>query len=210
MIETASLVEYWERGYLAAPGLFDPAETAGWRAEAERLATTRQDAGGVIDHSPLFAGLVGDQRLQDLVATLFGHEGALLEGCLVTGPRGGPTDRLEREYPTRAAFGILADQMLTVILGIDAGAPDRGTLELLPASHRPLYQRSPLDSFGASVDLSRAHQLHLGAGDAVCVHSMTPHRHRRHGAPAPQRALHLTYVVDPVGGVYDRYRAWRG
>lgn len=210
MIETASLVEYWERGFLAAPGLFDSAESAAWRGEADRLSPGAAVRGGLIDHSALFASLVGDHRLHELVGMLFGHEGALLDASLITGPRGGPADRLEREHPTRAAFGIPADQMLTVVLGIDGGAPGAPTLEVLPASHRPLFHHGPLDSLGASVDLSRAHQLRLEPGDAVCVHSMTPHRHHHHGAPVPPRALHLTYVVDPVGGVYDRYRAWRG
>lgn len=214
MIETASLVEYWERGFLATPGEFDPGEVAAWQAESTRLARLRTRPGAVLDRvveqSTHFAALARDTRVLGLVGHLFGHVGSLMEASLLTTRLRRATRPFIRHHPTRTGFGVPPDQMLTVMIGLTPGRPEAVAVELLPARHRPTPAALDIPSRGG--DLSDVHVQRLAPGDLLCIHSLTPHRYRPTPAPAAAAptTLRLTYVVDALGGIYDRVRAWRG
>lgn len=214
MIETTSLVEYWDRGFLAMPGEFDPEEVAAWQAESGRLSRLRTRPAAVLDRvierSTPFAALAEDARVRGLVAHLFGHAGSLMEASLLTSRTRRATRPFLRHHSCRTGFGVPPDQMLTVMVGLTPGRPGRVAVELLPEQHRPTA--ATLDISARRGDLSEVHVEPLAPGDLLCIHSLTPHRYRPSPAPAAPTptTLQLTYVVDPLGGIYDRVRAWRG
>ncbi len=216
VIETATVVEYWELGYLPAAGLLDGAEAAAWAEAGARLVADRGAPGGAVDvvqHAPALAAVASDPRILEVVTDLFGHHGELLEASLL---RAGPASSaapLKRVHAECADFGIAPDQMVVAYVGLGLPGEPPGTVALVPGHHRPHPRTGtgvPLDRDGGRADLSRVVVPTLQAGDLLFVHSLTPHRPRPVGSAQPWRPLRLTYVVDPRGGAYDRYRAWRG
>ncbi|MDX2207295.1 MAG: hypothetical protein SFU57_06590 [Gemmatimonadales bacterium] len=211
MIETASLVEYWDRGFLAMPGEFGAEEVAAWQTESSRLA--RQGRPGaaldrVVEASASFAALARDPRILDLVGHLFGHAAVLMEASLLTSRLRRATRPFLRHHSSRSGFGVPPDQMLTVAVGIAPANPDAVAVEMLPEQHRPTP--APLDIPVRKGHLSGVHVQPLAPGDLLCIHSLTPHRFRPAPLAEAPATLRLSYVVDSAGGIYDRVRAWRG
>lgn len=212
MIETATVVEYWDHGYLPGSGALPASRVAAVAREmAGRPAGPR--AHDVADASTALRSLASHPQIVGIVADLFGHQGELLEATLLRARPASPAAPLLRVHPGWADFGVAPDQMVVAYVHLGLPGDPGGTVELLPHHHRPHdapTRDAPLDTGPERTDLVKVTVPTLHPGDLLFVHSLTPHRPRPVVGAQPWRPLRLTYVVDPRGRAFERFRAWRG
>ena len=222
--------EYRDRGFVPLHGRFPPEDVAAWigerdrltagfaHATAERYQRRRTVSGGMIldridpvcDVSPVFAALAADERILAPVAELLGEVPALLKGKLIVKRPGTAGYGLHQDFPYWAWLGLPAEEILSVLVAVDAANAGNGGVELFPGLHHERLQPSPDDPRDIDeqvMDLATGSIPNLAAGDLLLFHSLTPHRSAPNVSTLSRTALFFTYVPARHGDLYARYHA---
>jgi 2-aminoethylphosphonate dioxygenase len=233
-LQPSDLEQYQRTGYVAVRGMFSPEEIAAWQRECDRLWSVvaalpqngriqhRGVVGGestttiadridpLLDLSPTFAALTGDERIIGPTSSALGSGAALLKEKLITKRPGTMGYAAHQDYPYWEWLGIPADELLTVLVAIDAADRENGALEVFPGMHRERIQPppdNPLDTDETMLNPEAGEAIELDAGDILLFHSMVPHRSDANRSSRSRRALFLTYTTVRYPGAYQRYHA---
>lgn len=225
-------------GYTVVRGLFDPAEMAAARSEAERLMTrtdlmdprnlrcrwmpnvvTGQSCqfecfDPVIDISPACASLAFDERLLALLAELYREPACLFKDKLLFKPPGVKGYGMHQDWIAWPGF---PRSFLTVLVPFDRAGADNGATEVFPGYHHHgsltpedgEYHELP----AGLVDESRGVVLELEPGDVAIFGGFTPHRSAPNRSDRWRRQLYLSYNKLSDGGEqrakhYAEFHAW--
>jgi hypothetical protein len=224
-IEPMSIDHWQSHGWMTVPGFLGPDELDLLRNEADRLlqekrhfdmrggvpfSPTRSDRlDPVIDLSPSFAALAADPRVTGLAATVLGGQPQLMKDKFIAKPPGAAGYLTHQDGAYWKDLGIDFDGFLTVALFLDDAAPDQGPVECASGFHRllltgPNGEIDPDDS-----QLGPFTMIEAKAGDALLIHSLTPHRSGTNRSNRMRRALLFSYGVDDRPDLYGRYYQMR-
>jgi len=229
-LSRAQIDAYHTRGYLFLRGVFAAAEVFAWQAECDRLwaqsellrarhpgAKLRRSVAGevvldrldpVIDLSPVFRDLAGEERLLGPVRLLLQQDACLFKDKLITKPPGTEGYRMHQDYPYWEVAGVPPDDLLTVQIAIDGADRHNGAVEVFPGLHRgrlPAPAHEPRDVDETQMDTSRGELAELAPGDLLLFHSLVPHRSGTNHSAWSRRTLFFTYNAARHG---DRYRTY--
>lgn len=227
-----------EDGFTVVRGLFDPAEMAAARAEADRLMrrTDLMDTKNlrcrwmpnvvtgetcqfecfdpVIDISPTCAGLAYDERLLAVLAELYREPACLFKDKLIFKPPGVKGYGLHQDWIGWPGF---PRSFLTVLIPFDRAGADNGATEVFPGYHHN-GSLTPADGechelSADVVDEGRGVLLELEPGDVGIFGGFTPHRSAPNRSGRPRRQLYLSYNKLSDGGErraahYADFHAW--
>ncbi len=222
--ESASLREYWERGYIALRGLFAKEEIQEWSKEADRLLQLDlihpdnirspfwQNSGDkperinpVIDISPVFEKLVRDPRIISVVESIFGDKAYLFKDKLIFKAPGttGYTMHQDQAYWQLCP----ADDILSVSIQIDGASAEKGCIELFPAKHHEMLtpvgvRRNFEPDEVAQIDPATGEKMETQPGDILIFHSLAPHQSGPNTASFSRRSIYLTYSSASHGDLY--------
>ena len=230
------LREYWSNGYIALRGLFTKDDVRRWSDECDRLLKSeyvfknnirtpfRMNSGDrperidpVVDISKVFASVVADPRITDVVGAIFRDRPLLFKDKLIFKAPGtdGYTMHQDQAYWQLCP----ADDILSVSIQIDGANAANGCIELFPGYHGRLFtpakmraQMRPEDI--AQLDLSTGKKIETQPGDVLIFHSLTPHRSERNLDTTSRRSIYLTYSAARNGDFYAQqlrnYLAYNG
>lgn len=212
--------QWASHGWLHIPAFLSPDELEGLRLEADRLLENKAhfDARGAVPFSPRrkdrldpvidlsnpFASLARDRRLLALAATLVGDRPQLLKDKFIAKPPGTAGYGTHQDGAYWQGLGVDLDKMLTIALFLDDAAAEQGPFECASDLHHVLLSGpdgaiDPDDSgLGFTV-------IEAKAGDALVIHSLTPHRSGPNRSKKMRRALLFSYGVDDRPNLYERY-----
>jgi hypothetical protein len=220
-IELTATDHWSSHGWVFLPGFLGPDELGPLREEADRLigrkeyfdtrglvpfSPTRSDRlDPVIDLSETFAALAADPRLLDLAATYLGGHPQLMKDKFIAKPPGATGYGTHQDGAYWQGLGVDFDRMLTIAIFLDDAAPDQGPIECASGFHRTL-----LTGPDGAVDpddstLGPFTMIEARAGDALLLHSLTPHRSGPNRSDRMRRALLFSYGVDESPDLYGRY-----
>jgi 2-aminoethylphosphonate dioxygenase len=197
-IDTAQALQYRTDGYLVVRGVFSAEQVVALDADARRLheRTAR------------------DQRLLDIIGTLYGEPACLFKDKLIFKSPGTPGYKLHQDYISWKSFPT---SFLTVIIAIDAAGANNGATEVFPGYHQQGCL-SPRDGSyhqlaDDAVDLSKGVVLDLAPGDVAIFSGYTPHRSDANRSSEWRRLLYLSYNALSDGGEqrdshYTEFRGW--
>jgi len=221
---------YWEKGWVALPGLFTAAEASAWDIEAKRLLqadfvhddnlrTGFRPIDGkkmieridpVIDVSPLFQSVVDDPRILGALASIFRDEPKLFK------------DKLIFKLPKMTGYTMHQDQawwqmcdsddILSVSIAVDGASVDNGCIELFPGYHRSLISpKGELRNLHEAevkqhIDETKGQKIATKPGDVLIFHSLAPHRSGDNTSTGSRRSLYLTYTAARSGNLYAAHR----
>ena len=171
--------------------------------------------------SPIFDGLLRDERILDIVAQLIGPDIRMHHTKLnVKPPGGGEAVEWHQDW---AFYPATNDDILEVGLLLDDATEENGALLVVPGSHRgPIYDHHVAGSFAGAMDpascdglsLSRSVALTAPAGSMTIHHVRTVHGSRTNTSDRPRRLLLFGYaaadawpLVASVQGAFDAYEA---
>jgi len=221
------LREYWSNGYIALRGLFTKDDVRRWSDECDRLLKSeyvfknnirtpfRMNSGDrperidpVVDISKVFASVVADPRITDVVGAIFRDRPLLFKDKLIFKAPGtdGYTMHQDQAYWQLCP----ADDILSVSIQIDGATAANGCIELFPGYHdRLLTPAGTLCNFRAEeraqVDLSKGEKIETQPGDVLIFHSLAPHQSSTNLANVSRRSLYLTFSAARVGDLYQEH-----
>jgi len=219
-----------EQGFALVHGLFSPIEAHDWRNEADRLlkleiinednlrspfkhihAPYPQTIDPVLDISPSFRSLLKDDRVQHILTSLLGDEGAPFRDELHFHLPG------THNEPWRQDFAQGWDELpdanaITLLFQIEPADGNYGRIEIYQNSHAHLLtprdaERPLNDTELKTLDSSNLQQLQTEAGDLVILHCQTPHRNGNNLTTYPRRSLNLTFNALRNGQFREDYYA---
>lgn len=216
--------DYDEKGYARLPGVFAPEVIAEMEAECERLwartelldeenlrtrvvgAQHRSDRlDPVIDVSELFASLVADERILGPVAEVLGPDPRLFKDKLIFKPPGARGYLCHQDYAYWQAQGAPPEDLISVIVCIDAADETNGAVEFFPQHDELLSPPGEV----ADVDEDRlrvpGELVSTSPGDLVIFGSLTPHRSGSNEGSTTRRQLYLSFNAASSGNLYDFY-----
>jgi 2-aminoethylphosphonate dioxygenase len=221
--------EYRENGFLHRRGVFTPEEIAAFQAECDRLlhldlvhpdnirtpfrmnsGETPERIDPVVDISPVFAALVEDARIVNVVRDLFEDAPRLFK------------DKLILKLPGTSGYSAHQDQawwqlcppddILSVSVQMDGANAENGGIELFRGYHDRL--RTPegvmrnwtAEEEAEWLDPARSYLPETRPGDVLIFHSLTPHRSGRNTSSGkPRRSLYLSYSAARSGDLHAVY-----
>lgn len=224
--------QYWREGFLIVPGRFSEEEVASWREEVERLflmpglrdplnlrAETRhhEQQGYILDRldpvldlSPTFQNLVGDPRITQAVASIFGEEPSLLRCKLIRKTPGTHGYGLHQDYPYWEWMGVPGDDLLSIAISVDHADASSGAMELFAGLHdrkHPPSSDEVRDMDSAVIENMQGVRPHLNPGDMMIFHSLAPHRSSPNRSSHNRTLLLPTFAAGHHGDIYARYHA---
>jgi hypothetical protein len=154
----------------------------------------------VIDLSPACAHFSADQRLLEMLRSLFGEEACLFNDKLIFKPAGAIGYEIHQDYRHGTVY---PRNVVAVIIPVDPATRDNGCTEVFAGHHRlgELIEHTSVN-YRSSPDLleeGEAVPLELNPGDIALMHCFTPHRslpNRTHGL---RRQLFLSYHSAAAG-----------
>jgi ectoine hydroxylase-related dioxygenase (phytanoyl-CoA dioxygenase family) len=234
-VSTERVAEYWRRGYLHVPRLFDAAEVAALESECACLAGEgdapsprgresfpRQDRAGrpvrnlfdpVVRHSPVIRKLLETEALVDALGRILGDDARLFKDKLIVRPPGTEGYGLHQDFAYWGWTGVPADRLLAVQIAVDDADAHNGAVRFYPELHGnllPATARDGNDIDAERVRHSRGELVPTRAGDVVIFHSLTPHASDANRSDGPRRTLYLTYNAAACGDFYRIYYQDRG
>lgn len=233
--ELARAVRGYRRdGFVVLRSPFHSGELEGWRAECDRLAAVLADAeaddphiqsrgrvgGGtvrdrydpLIEVSPPFRELAGDLRVRSIARAILGDDPALLKDRLILKAAGTEGYGLHRDWPYWAWMGIPADEIVSLMVCIDAADEASGAIEVFPGLHRselPAAAEDPRDLDPAAVEGRESRLATARAGDVLLLHPMAPHRSGPNLAARSRRTVTFVFTSARHAGARERYYADR-
>lgn len=222
-----SIGEYRENGFAKIQGLFTHEEAKLWANECDRvwsvvdkddervnwrdhgeLGSIPDRLDPVVDISPVFAKLAADQRLTEVAKSVLGQDESLFKGKLIMKLPGTMGYDLHQDYPYWEFLGIPADDLIIMVVPIDAWDESNGGIEFFPGYHHeriPGPPDEPLDTDPALVDLSSGSLMTLNPGDVCFFHPLAPHQSAPNTSKNDRRTLYFTYVKGVHKDVYEKY-----
>ncbi|GAA3407847.1 phytanoyl-CoA dioxygenase family protein [Paenibacillus hodogayensis] len=223
------LEQYGRDGYLVLRGVFTREEAALWRAECERLlslsdivdplnirvgfrqvgeesAVERFDP--LVDISPVFAGLVKDERILTPLRDIYLDEPLLFKDKLVFKLPGMSGYTMHQDGAWWQGFPIQG--LISVMVAIDGASGENGGLELFPGYHDRLRSaagelRNMNEAEIAEIDLAKGELVETEPGDIILFHSLAPHRSGSNTANYSRKQLYLTYSPSRNGQLYQAH-----
>jgi hypothetical protein len=224
----AELAAYARDGFVAAPGLFDPAEGAairawtdevqGWPevpgramvygepslAEPERRLVNRIE--NFYPYHDGFRALFDGEKLRGRVGELFSEAAVLFKDKINLKLPGG--DGFKPHQDQQAGWWVYASLFVTALVAIDPATAENGCLELAAGHHR----RGLIG--GEWTPLTEADMRGMTfvpyptrPGDAVFFDSFVPHRSGPNLTAEARRVLYVTYNRLADGDHRERYYA---
>ncbi|HET9334175.1 MAG TPA: phytanoyl-CoA dioxygenase family protein [Gemmatimonadota bacterium] len=222
--------EYRADGYAVVASPFDPAEVAAWQVECDRLAGLLDEADpsdpriqsrghrarGVVrdrydpvtDFSPLFRGLEEDSRLLSIAARVLGAIPILLKDRLILKSAGTHGYGLHMDWPYWEWLGIPPDEIVTLMLSVDATDAKNGAIEVFAGLHRtplPAAADDPRDLDPKAVEGLQPRLATTRAGDILLLHPTAPHRSGPNLSGGSRRIVTFIYTIDRHAGARERY-----
>lgn len=177
-----------------------------WQTNARTGECQFETFDPIIDLAPACHALALDERLLDLLATLYGEQARLFKDKLIYKPPGCPGYALHQDWIAWPGF---PRSFLTVLVPLESATLDNGCTVAYPGYHKAGClspedgQYHPLPE--GTVDEARAVPLELEPGDVAVFGGFTPHRSAENRSPRWRRQLYLSYNKDSDGG--DRREA---
>lgn len=234
-LSAEQISEYWRRGYLRVPRLFDDAEVAALKAECARLACEgdahsprqresfpREDRAGrpvrnlfdpVVAHSPVIRKMLEKESLVSTLCSVFADEACLFKDKLILRPPGTAGYGLHQDFAYWGWTGVPPDRLLALQIAVDDADERNGAVCFYPELHGCLLPATAREGNDIQAELVREYRSELvptRAGDAVLFHSLTPHWSDTNRSDGPRRTLYLTYNAASSGDLYRIYYQDRG
>jgi hypothetical protein len=234
-LTAAQVSEYWRRGYLRIPELFDAAEVEVLRGECARLAREgdvrspgapesfpRADPAGrpvrnlfdpVVPHSREIRDLLSKEALVSTLRSVFRDEPRLFKDKLIVRPPGTAGYGLHQDFAYWGWTGVPADRLLALQIAVDAADERNGAVCFYPEQHGALLPAAANEGNDIATELldpARSELVRTRPGDAVVFHSLTPHWSDVNRSDGPRRTLYLTYNAAASGDLYRIYYQDRG
>jgi len=224
-------------GYAIVRGVFSPAEIAACDAELSRLLE-RQDLidtnnlrcrwqtdvqtdacifdafDPVIDLGEMCHRMARDERLLDLLATIYGEPAALFKDKVIYKQPGATGYAMHQDYIGWPTFPC---SFTTAIVAIDPADAQSGCTEVFPGYHRRgaltpedgMYHEIP----PGMVEEACGVKLELAPGDVAIFSGFTPHRSAANRSRRWRRQLYMSYNAASDGGErreahYREFHAW--
>lgn len=221
--------EYRRRGYIKLSGLFGREEVSAWQGECERLQKLDlvnpknkrtpfknpaipypEKIDPVVDISPLFAGLIKDERLLGMLRAIFNDEALLFKDKIIYKLPGMNGYGMHQDWAWGWQHLAPAEDLLSVSFQIDGADAANGCIELFEGYHHHLLspageERNLNEMEKAKMDLSRGEKMETQPGDVLIFSSLTPHQSGRNLAAYPRRSLYLTYNARRSGNLREEY-----
>jgi ectoine hydroxylase-related dioxygenase (phytanoyl-CoA dioxygenase family) len=168
----------------------------------------------IIDLSDVLERAARDERLFEIVSTLYGERACLFKDKLIYKPPGATGYALHQDYISWPGF---PRSFVTLLLPIDPASDANGATEVFPGYHRQGYL-SAMDGDYHELPLSKIDEscgvrLCLEPGDVVVFHGMLPHRSAANSSSTWRRQLYLSYNAQSDGGEqrdahYREFHVW--
>jgi 2-aminoethylphosphonate dioxygenase len=236
-LSSAQIEEYRERGYLHVPALVGGDDLDRLRVECDRLAAREGNPGGldaadvesfprqaptgqvvrnlidpIVPHSSIVRALVATPAVLDVVRSLFDDDPWLFKDKLILKPPGTAGYGLHQDFAYWGWTGVPPDQLLALQIAIDDADEANGALRLHPNCHHGLLP--PTVNNGNDIAAERVSSpsvlVPTKAGDALVIHSLTPHASDTNLSDTFRRTLYLTYNAARSGDLYRIYYQDRG
>jgi ectoine hydroxylase-related dioxygenase (phytanoyl-CoA dioxygenase family) len=244
MLTQDQIADYRRKGYLKVEGMLTSEQLAGARrvmdefVERSRSLTRSDDVIDLEDDhtaeaprirrlkdphkaSPVFDGLLRDERILDMVEQLIGPDIRMHHTKLnVKPPGGGEAVEWHQDW---AFYPATNDDILEVGLLLDDATEVNGALLVVPGSHLgPVHDHHVTGFFAGAMDpascdgldLKQAIALTAPAGSMTMHHVRTVHGSRTNNSDRPRRLLLFGYaaadawpLVASVQGAFDTYEA---
>ena len=211
---------YWREGFQVVSGLFTSDDVETWDEECDRLSS-RFGAGSedprlhvrrhgtkdtivdridpVIDVSPIFGRLAKDERLRSLARDLLRSEVLVMKDRLIMKRPGTHGYGLHQDFPYWESCGVPADELVSVMVSIDAADEENGAIEVFPGLHGsrlPGPSDEPRDVDPASLEGAESRPVPTAAGDVLLMHPLTPHRSAPNRSSRSRRMVSFIYVPE--------------
>lgn len=159
-----------------------------------------------------FAAVADDSRMTAIANAVLGAPCTFFKDKLIAKPPGAHGYRLHYDYAYWTGLGVLAEELVTLFLALDASDEANGGVELFPGLHAKALAPSredPLDLDPVSVADARSCVPELAVGDVLAFHSCMPHRSAPNRSGRSRRVYVAIYMhARHTGRVnpYDRER----
>ena len=219
-------------GYAVVSPAFDGSDVAAWREECERLAavvdqvdegdpriqTRARPEGGVVrdrydpvsDFSPSFRRLAQDPRLHAIAAAVLGGRPVRFKDRLILKSAGTGGYGLHRDWPYWEFLGIPPEELVSVMLSVDACDESNGAIEVFPRLQRadmPPARDDPRDLDPKAVEGLVPDVAYTRPGDVLLLHPMAPHRSGPNRSGRSRRILTYVFTLERNAGASTRYYA---
>ena len=229
VMDNETIADYHRKGYLVLREVFEPAEVQVLKSEVARLQTVphlidpnnvrsaHRNVKGerrlekldpVHDASPLLTALVQDERILSPLRDIFLDEPKLFKDKLIFKLPGQPGYGMHQD----AGFwqGFPYQQLVSVMVAIDAATEENGGLEVIPGHHDRLRSvpgelRNMTEEEIALVDTSGAELVATQPGDIIIFGALVPHRSGPNRANVSRTQLYLTYNPAAAGDLYTAH-----
>ncbi|MDB5348381.1 MAG: hypothetical protein JWP89_6758 [Schlesneria sp.] len=168
----------------------------------------------IIDLSPTIERMARDQRVLDIVSSLYGEETCLFKDKLIYKPPGAKGYGLHQDYIGWESF---PRSFVTVLIPIDPATDANGATEVFPGLHKQGFL-SAMDGDYHELPLSAVEgtagvRLCLEPGDLAVFDGMLPHRSAANESSNWRRQLYLSYNAKSDGGEqrnahYREFHTW--
>ena len=212
----------WEScGWALVPEFLGPDEVACLGREADRLiqcrdlfeqrgtvpfSPTRGDRlDPVIDVSEPFAALASDPRILALAESVVGGPVQLMKDKFIAKPPGASGYGTHQDGAYWMGLDIDPSRFLTIAIFLDDATAEKGPMECVPGFHRTLLTDPATAGDPDDRLLGAFTTIEASAGDALLLHSLTPHRSGPNRTDEMRRALLFSYGVDGRPDLYERY-----
>ena len=229
---TEAAAAYRAEGFAVLPSVFTAAEVEGWKRECDRLAgalsqidegdgriQSRSRQGGgmardrydpVTEFSTPFRDLASDPRLQAIAAAALGGPPVRFKDRLILKSAGTDGYGLHRDWPYWEFLGIPPDEIVSLMLSVDATDARNGALEVFPGLHGtplPAALDDPLDLDPRAVEGRVPSVAGTVAGDVLLLHPMAPHRSGPNRSGGSRRILTYIFTLARNADAAARYYA---
>lgn len=224
-LQDAQVARYRDDGYLVLRRFFSPDEVSVWSAECDRLEALpgvfhpdnlrthvlnsdrppdRLDP--VIDISPVLAAVAAHPALVEMASRLLGEGALLFKDKVIFKPAGMKGYAPHQDYAYWHWLPAPANDLVTVLVSLDAADAVNGAVEFFPRMHRRQLTRpgSPADVDPADLT-SPGEVVETQPGDVVVFHSLTPHQSGDNRSSAPRRSYYLSYNAARHGDLHRTY-----
>jgi hypothetical protein len=168
----------------------------------------------ITDIAPRMEKVARDQRLLNVLATLYGQSAHLFKDKLIFKPSGAVGYPLHQDY---IAWPDFPKSFLTVLIPLDASTEENGCTTVYEGYHHNGLLTPADGKFHTVprelVDESRRIALVLEPGDVAIFDGFTPHESNPNRSDASRRQLYLSYNANHDGrdqrdAHYRHFHAW--